>query len=80
MAKFNKEDQIKINCIYGDLSDLLYELQSNKLDEESLYQYISSMLIDAGVDSRIVVNVLEKGRFGDTGKEVALGIKINEGW
>ena len=68
------------NCLKSELGNLKDELKLDRLTEADLYGYFSSMLIGAGVDSQIVVNVLEDKRFGELGKEEALSIKINEGW
>lgn len=68
------------NCLKSELGNLKDEFKLGRLTEADLYSYFSSMLIDAGVDSQIIVNVLEDQRFGELGKEEALCIKINEGW
>jgi len=73
----NKEIE---NCLTSDLQNLIYEFESGNLTEELLYGYFSEFLLDANVDSKIVVNVLEQVNFGKLGKEQALSIKINEGW
>lgn len=57
---------------------MVSELQLGTLSEESLYNYFRNFLRDAGVDSEIVVNVLET--FGELGKEEARNIKVSEGW
>lgn len=68
------------NCLKSQLGNLKDEFKLGRLTEADLYSYFSSMLIDAGVDSEIVVNVLEDVRFGQNGKNEALRIKIDEGW
>jgi len=77
MKHTNKEIE---NCLTSDLQNLIYEFESGNLTEELLYGYFSEFLLDANVDSKIVVNVLEQVNFGKLGKEQALSIKINEGW
>ncbi len=68
------------NCLTSDLQNLIYEFESGVLTEEMLYNYFSQFLLDANVDSKIVVNVLEQKNFGELGKDAARAIKINEGW
>jgi hypothetical protein len=77
MIKTNKEIE---NCLTSDLQNLIYEFNSGILTEEILYGYFSEFLLDANVDSKIIVNVLEQINFGELGKKQALSIKINEGW
>lgn len=79
MKKTIRQVQIE-NMLYSDLSNMVSEFQLGQLTEELIYNYFRLFLSDADVDSRIIVNVLEKERFGKLGKEEALGIKINEGW
>lgn len=76
---YSEKEQI-VNCLTSDLSNLLSEFDSNQLTKEILVDYFSQFLQHAKVDSKIVVNVLEDKEFGEIGKNVALGIKINEGW
>lgn len=76
MIRVDKERE---NCISSELSNLISEFECGSLTKEDLLSYISNMLIDGGVDSTIVVNVLERD-FGEEGKQQALAIKINEGW
>jgi hypothetical protein len=66
------------NCLFSNLSNMITEHQLGRLTEESIYGYFNSLLINAGVDSEIVVNVLEQ--FGELGKHEAICIKVNEGW
>lgn len=66
------------NSLTSELNSMILEHEHGVLDKESILTYFSAFLIDADVDSRIVVDVLEK--FGDMGKDQALAIKINEGW
>lgn len=72
-----KEKKIE-NCLTMELRNLVSEFNNNTLTEEGIYNYFSNFLIDAKVDSEIIVNVLE--RFGDPGKEEARNIKVSEGW
>lgn len=74
----NKTKQQIENCLVSELRNMVSELQLNKLTEESLYSYFRNFMCDAGIDSRITVNVLEQ--FGELGKNEAMCIKINEGW
>lgn len=75
-----KTEKQQINCLISDLSNLLMEFESNQLSKEILLQYFADFMEDVNIDSRITVKVLEDISFGKEGKEVALGIKINEGW
>lgn len=75
MKKTDKEVE---NSVSSELKNLIHDFNNQTLTEEILLNYISIILRDANVDSKIVVNILE--RFGDIGKYEALCIKINEGW
>ena len=75
MKKTDKEVE---NSVSSELKNLIHDLNNQTLTEEILLNYISIILRDANVDSKIVVNILE--RFGNIGKYEALCIKINEGW
>jgi len=68
------------NCLASDLQNLIYEFQLGTITEEILYGYFSDFLLDAEVDSKIIVNVLEQVNFGELGKEAARYIKVDEGW
>lgn len=72
--------QIIKNRLTSDLQNLMYEYESDDLTKEVLMNYFSTFLLDADVDSTIVVEVLEDNSFGEIGKQEALAIKINEGW
>jgi len=71
-------DTAVANRIYNELSSLLYDLESGTLTSLYLLDYIAEILMDANVNSKCVVDILEK--FGDIGNEIATGIKIREGW
>lgn len=73
------KEEIK-NCLSSDLLNLIYEFHSGNITEEIIYGYFSDFLLDADVESKIIVDVLEGVEFGDLGKEQARYIKINEGW
>ena len=75
MKKTDKEVE---NSVSSELKNLIHDLNNQTLTEEILLNYISIILRDANVDSKIVVNILE--RFGNIGKYEALCIKINECW
>lgn len=74
--KTNKEIE---NCIVSELSNLVSEFELGELTKEGLFSYISTILIDADVDSSIVINVFEEGRFGEEGANEAMGIKVRQG-
>jgi len=59
------------------LSSTLFQFIS-EWDKEKALEYFSALMLDAKIDSEIVVEVLEK--FGEEGKEEARAIKVNEGW
>jgi len=75
--KTNKE---KANCVSFELCNLISEFKSKELTEETLVDYVSTILRDAGVNSDIVIDVLEREQFGAIGKEAARTIKIIEGY
>lgn len=75
MFKSKKEIE---NCLVSELRNMISEHQSGSLTEELIYNYFRMFLCDAGVDSKITVNVLEQ--FGELGKEEARNIKVHEGW
>jgi len=68
------------NCLSSDLSNMILEFNNKSLDDESIYGYFSKILLDANVDSEIIVDVLERKSFGELGKDEAMHIKIVEGW
>ena len=67
-------------CLASDLNNMILELELNRLTKESIFEYFTDFLLDANVDSKIIVNVLEKEQFGDLGKDYARDIKVDEGW
>jgi len=74
------EEKIK-NRLISDLRNMKYEIESGtKITEELLYGFFAEILLDAKVDSKIIVNVLESEEFGELGEDEARYIKINEGW
>jgi hypothetical protein len=66
------------NCLVSELRNMISEYKLGTLTEEIIYNYFSNFMLDAEVDSVIVVNVLEQ--FGELGKEEARNIKVSEGW
>lgn len=66
------------NCLVSELRNMISEQERGVLTEELIYNYFRHFLLDAGIDSRIVVNVLEQ--FGELGQEEARSIKMWEGW
>jgi len=73
----NTPQQIE-NRLFSELSNMVYDMESDKLTMEGIFNYFRNFLIDSNVDSQIVVNVLEK--FGKLGEEEARNIKVTEGW
>ena len=78
MAKKFSKDQEIANCISSELSNLLSEFELGRLNKELILSYVSTILQDSKLDSRIILDVLEG--FGEEGKEQALCIKVSEGW
>jgi len=75
-----KEEKIK-NRLISDLRNMKHEIESGTIiTEELLYGFFAEILLDAKVDSKIIVNVLESEEFGELGEDEARYIKINEGW
>jgi hypothetical protein len=68
------------NLLISELGGFISEFNLGTLTEKDIYQYFSNILISANVSSDMVVSVLEDENFNKIAKEVALGIKINEGW
>lgn len=66
------------NRLVSDIESILFEVKHNVFDKGAILNSISTLLQDAEVDSKIIVNVLEK--FGNEGEEQAYNIKVNEGW
>lgn len=77
MTKTRKQIE---NCLDSELSLMIHDVKNGKLTEQDAYYYFSVFLLDAGVDSEIVVNVLEQSKYGEAGKNQARSIKVNEGW
>jgi len=66
------------NCVTSELRNLMSEFELGTLTKETLISYVGTMLLDAQVDSRIIVKVLDK--FGKEGKDMSMCIKVTEGW
>ena len=67
------------NTLYSALYELVSQLRDGKLTEPEIYSIFYDMMEAAGVDSQVVVNVLERSDFGDDGTEAAINIKVIEG-
>ena len=65
------------NCVTSELRNLMSEFELGTLTKETLISYVGTMLLDAQVDSRIIVKVLDK--FGKEGKDMSMCIKVTEG-
>jgi hypothetical protein len=74
-----KQKEIE-NSLSSELNNMITELELGHLSKESIIGYFTEFLLDAKVDSEIIVNVLERDQFGDLGKEQARYIKVEEGW
>lgn len=72
------EQQIK-NCLMSELYGMISEFELGQLNKEIILGYFTEFLLDANVDSDIVISVLEDDRFGIEGKEQARCIKVAEG-
>lgn len=77
MKYINKQIE---NSLISNLSNIIAEFKLDRLTEQDIYNFFKHILIDANVDSEIVLNVLEDVRFGQLGKEEARNIKVDEGW
>jgi hypothetical protein len=75
--KIKNKKQIE-NCLTSELRNMISEYKLGTLNESIIFNYFRNFLLDANVDSEIVVNVLEN--FGELGKEEARNIKVEEGW
>lgn len=73
------KEQVK-NCLTSDLRNMIYEAQDKNFDEAIIFDFFSEILLDADVESEIIVDVLESVEFGELGKCKARNIKVNEGW
>lgn len=71
--------QKTVNRLYSELYEDVWEVEYTETEygTRKVLSLFSRTLQAAGVDSTIIVEVLEQ--FGKTGKEEALVIKINEG-
>lgn len=79
MEKQLTKEQMIVNRLSSDLSNLLGEFKSNSLNEENIFSYFTDILLSAEIDSILIVEVLEKTN-NDNAIEVARWIKVNEGW
>lgn len=72
--------QKTVNRLYSELYEDIWELEyaETEYGTKKVLSLFSRTLQAAGVDSSIIVEVLEQ--FGETGEAEALIIKINEGW
>lgn len=68
------------NSLISHLGGLIDEFRLGHLDEEAILYFFMKTMQVSQVDSEITVNVLENVKFGKLGKEVALVLKIDEGW
>ena len=75
-----KTDKEIVNCLVSELSNLLSEHKSGTLTDDDIYGYFRRMLLDSGLDSKIIVKVLEDEHFKELGREHARYIKVDEGW
>lgn len=73
------KEQMIVNRLSSDLSNFRLDWINNDLDEYGFYSYIKDILNSADVDSKIIVEVLEKTH-NSNGIEIARCIKVDEGW
>ena len=76
---FMKEIEKRKNCIISELRNFVHEFERNELILEDVFRYVSTILIDSGMDSRDVVSILEDMPYDEV-EDIILGIKVNEGW
>lgn len=74
-----KEIEKRKNCIISELRNFVHEFERNELVLEDVFRYVSTILIDSGMDSRDVVSILEDMPYDEV-EDIILGIKVNEGW
>ena len=75
-----KTDEQKINCVMSHLSDIVQEYLHKDLTIVDIYANISSILLDSGMDSDLVIKVFENERFGEEGQNQAMNIKVEYGY
>lgn len=76
-----KETQKEIeNCLISELRNMISDIEYGRMGKEEAFDYFKNFMMDAGVNSKITVNVLEDESFGELGKNEARNIKVHEGW
>ena len=79
MPKLSKEDQIKANCLYSDLSNMLHECcTAEGPSKDLILSYFSDLMESAKVNTDVTIEVLEQ--FGDEGREEARNLKVKWGY
>lgn len=73
MAKTRKEIE---NCLVSELRNMISDIEYGRLGKEEAFDYFKNFMMDAEVDSKITVNVLEDESFGELGKNEARNIKV----
>ena len=73
VQKKNDDRKVLVNRLSSEIESFLYEH-----DKSVVLECFNIFLCAANVDTDLVIEVLEK--FGPEGKEIALGIKIREGY
>jgi hypothetical protein len=68
------------NCLVSDLTNMISELEGGNMTKETLIDGITEMLDDAGLDTDILIKVLEDKRFGELGKDKSMAVKISYGY
>lgn len=77
MEKTKKEIE---NSLISELRNMISDIECGRFGKEEAFDYFKNFMIDAEVDSEIIVNVLEDESFGELGKNEARNIKVYEGW
>jgi len=78
--KIFNENEKRVNSAYSEIICMRDDFEFDEMREEDMMRYIATILQDAGVDTDIIIDIFERDGFRDYGKDIALGIKINEGY
>jgi hypothetical protein len=68
------------NCLISDVSNMMDELENGTLTSDGLLSYFTEIMEDAGIDTDVIIGVLEKPCFGKAGQEEAHGVKVRWGY
>jgi hypothetical protein len=86
MKKVLTERQKIVNSVSSEIDLLLsecvhkYDPNYHEVSPEIILHHVRKILQYAKVDSKIIVEILESGDFGEIGKMQSTYLKIEEGW